>query len=171
MTGETDGAAPGASPPGLRPLVVPPETSRVTGVMGRSRAVALAADTGDRFALLHSELEEGPSAPLHVHTEEDEAWIVMDGDLELKVSRRPCDPTGPAPEDLQRHLAGVGSFVFVPRGYAHRLRARSARASVWTLLVPGGLESFVLQRERGEHPAPDGFGVTIWPDASGWDAT
>lgn len=150
-----------------RPFVVPAGAARDPRDGGRSLAKAVAADTGHAFGLMWTDLPHGDAAPLHVHAQEDEAWIVVDGDLEFAVSTERADPSNP-PSDLEQLQVGAGAFVYVPRGHAHRLRVLSPTATVWTLVAPGGLEDFLLDRDVGRSPDPTPFGVTIFDDQPAW---
>jgi len=46
---------------------------------------ALAAETGGALALWESLLPRGFSPPLHVHSREDEAFYVLDGELTFRL--------------------------------------------------------------------------------------
>ena len=64
----------------------------------------IAAD-GPTFCV-HEWRGSGPPQ-LHVHHQDDEAWHVLEGELEFRFG------------DGTRELAGVGSSVFVPAGVPH----------------------------------------------------
>lgn len=56
--------------------------------------------------------DDGP--PLHVHTHEDEAWYLLEGELRFRLGA-----------DIR--VAATGSFVFVPRGVPHCFRTSASR--------------------------------------------
>lgn len=121
------------------------------------------------MGLLRSQLVKGPAAPLHVHTLEDEAWIVENGEIEYEFTTAAVD--GDVDRDtVEAVVVGPADFVFVPRGYAHAMTVLSETAVVWTMVVPGGLEDFLLDRDEAD-PAKrtgagvdlEGFGITIYP--------
>src|SRR5437764_1325198 len=59
------------------------------------------------FAIFASELPAGSGGPpQHVHALYDEAWFVIDGELEFRIDGRPT-------------RCGEGSLVSVPRGVSH----------------------------------------------------
>ena len=66
---------------------------------------------------------------MHRHTREDEAWIVLDGEVTFFI-------------DDGQHPAGSGTYVFGPRGRAHTHRVESDTARIATLLIPGTCEAF-----------------------------
>jgi glyoxylate utilization-related uncharacterized protein len=68
--------------------------------------------------------------PPHIHHREDEAFWVLEGELEILVG-----------ED--RFKAGTGTFVHLPKGVLHSYRnVGSTPARFLTLLVPAGLEKY-----------------------------
>jgi mannose-6-phosphate isomerase-like protein (cupin superfamily) len=93
--------------------------------------------TGGAFSLAEQLLPRGSAPPVHRHTREDEAWMVLDGEMTFVLDDEP-------------HSAGPGTCVFGPRGAAHTFVVRSATARLVTLLVPGHGEQFF---RRTGHPA------------------
>jgi quercetin dioxygenase-like cupin family protein len=71
----------------------------------------------------------GTGSPPHRHHREDEAWYVIDGELTFWLG------------DTE-HAAGAGSFVFGPRGVAHRFVVTSSEARFLILVTPAGFEHF-----------------------------
>lgn len=88
-----------------------------------------AAATGGSFSLAEQLLPRGSAPPVHRHTHEDEAWIVLEGEVTFFL-------------DDEEHTAGPGTYVFGPRGRAHTFRVESETARVATFLVPGAAEAF-----------------------------
>jgi quercetin dioxygenase-like cupin family protein len=91
-------------------------------------------ETGGQIAIFRSTMPEGFSPPRHVHTREDEVFIVEDGDLSFDI-------------DGRRQLAGPGTTVFMPRGVPHTFRVESNVARVLGVMTPGHFEN--LFRELG----------------------
>lgn len=117
-------------PAALDSLVVPP--GRGAGLWHLDVLWTLkipAAATGGAFSLTEQLIPKGSAPPVHRHTHEDEAWIVLDGEVTFFL------------EDNQL-TAGPGSYVFGPRGQAHTHRVESDTARLATLLVPGTCEAF-----------------------------
>jgi quercetin dioxygenase-like cupin family protein len=85
--------------------------------------------TGGAFSLSEQLLPRGSAPPLHRHTNEDEAWIVLEGDVSFFL-------------DGAEHPAPAGTYVFGPRGHAHTFLVRSETARMATLLLPGACEDF-----------------------------
>ena len=87
------------------------------------------AATGGAFSLAEQLLPQGSAPPVHRHHREDEAWIVLDGEVTFFL-------------DDEVHEAGPHTYVFGPRGRAHTFRVESKTARVATLITPGTCEEF-----------------------------
>jgi quercetin dioxygenase-like cupin family protein len=88
-----------------------------------------AALTSGAFSLSEQLLPRGSAPPVHRHTHEDEAWIVLDGEVSFLLKG-------------EEHLAGAGTYVYGPRGHEHTFLVRSETARMATLLLPGTCEEF-----------------------------
>ncbi len=87
-------------------------------------------DTGGAYSLTDSVVPPQGGPPPHIHHREDEAFWVLEGELEVFVG-----------EDAFR--VGAGSFVHLPRGVLHAYKNVGATpARFLTLIVPAGLEKF-----------------------------
>jgi quercetin dioxygenase-like cupin family protein len=101
--------------------------------------------TGGRLAVFRSTMPEGFSPPRHIHSREDEVFLVEDGDVCFDIEGR-------------RLQAGPGTSVFMPRGVVHTFRVQSATATILGVMTPGEFEG--LFRDLGmratarELPAP-----------------
>ena len=87
------------------------------------------AETGGAVSIAEQLLPKGSAPPRHRHTREDEAWLVLDGEVTFFL-------------DDDRFLATPGTWVFGPRGRAHTFRVESDTARLATLLTPGTAEAF-----------------------------
>jgi mannose-6-phosphate isomerase-like protein (cupin superfamily) len=84
-------------------------------------------DVGDvGFALIdYSAAPRVPGPPLHVHDAIDEAWYLLEGQLDVQVGD-------------QRRQVGAGSFLLVPRGVPHTFVNAGAGWARWVgVLSPG----------------------------------
>jgi quercetin dioxygenase-like cupin family protein len=91
-------------------VLVPPGEGRHLRA-GRTRpTVKIGPHLGSRLlGLVESELRPGPSFPVHVHDEYEEAFYVLEGEIEYLV-------------DGAWLKARAGSTVFVPAGQPHGFR-------------------------------------------------
>jgi quercetin dioxygenase-like cupin family protein len=114
----------------LDPLILPPGQGDGLWHLDALWTLKIpAVATGGAFSLAEQLLPKGSAPPMHRHTREDEAWIVLDGEVTFFL------------EDEQ-HTAGPGTYVFGPRGRAHTLRVESDTARLAILLLPGTCEAF-----------------------------
>lgn len=85
-----------------RAIVVPPgEGHRV----GNVEFLARTADT-PRFTFAIIEIAAGRMLQPHLHSDEDDAFLIMDGELTFDLDHGPVE-------------AGPGTFVLVPPGVEH----------------------------------------------------
>jgi quercetin dioxygenase-like cupin family protein len=102
-------------------------------------------NTGGALTLVEASVPAGSGPPPHVHANEDEAYYVLEGELEVLDGER-------------TFAAGAGSFVFIPRGTLHRFRnVGHGHARMLFLFTPAGFEEFFVavgQPARAGEPAP-----------------
>lgn len=110
---------------------------------------ASADETGGTLTVIEQVVSPAGNTPLHVHRDEDESFVVLEGELEVTLGD-------------QRVRVGPGQFVFGPRGVAHGYQVLSPQARVLVLATPGGLERFfraagrpAASRTLPEPQAPD----------------
>jgi quercetin dioxygenase-like cupin family protein len=107
---------------------------------------AVAEQTGGRFSIVATTIRRGVEPPLHVHSREDEAFYVLEGEIAFQVG-----------DDIR--TADPGSFVFAPRGIPHTFSLKTDVARTLILLAPAGLEEAFFEfsepaRERSLQPEP-----------------
>jgi oxalate decarboxylase/phosphoglucose isomerase-like protein (cupin superfamily) len=82
------------------------------------------------FSVVEMIAEPGNGVPMHVHDNEDEHFIVLEGTLHIAVRTRRQDLV-------------AGESLTVPRGVAHAwCNASSAPAHVLGVFSPAGIEAF-----------------------------
>ena len=88
-------------------------------------------DTGGAYSLTDSMVPPQGDPPPHIHHREDEAFRVLEGELEVLVGEN-------------KFKAGAGSFVHLPKGVLQSYQnVGTGPARLLTLMVPAGLERFV----------------------------
>jgi quercetin dioxygenase-like cupin family protein len=110
--------------------------------------LARAADTGGAFALADVQARQGTEPPAHTHTHEDEAYVLLDGDVTWHVG-------------AAVHHVAPGQFVYLPRGLQHEFRINGPEAHFLVLVTPAGLEATFDALSR---PAPT---LTLPPPPDG----
>jgi quercetin dioxygenase-like cupin family protein len=83
--------------------------------------------TGGAMSVFRATCPAGFGPPRHVHTREDEVFLVLDGDVTFEVAGR-------------RQLAGLGTSVWMPRGVPHAFRIESETATMLGVIAPGRFE-------------------------------
>jgi quercetin dioxygenase-like cupin family protein len=91
--------------------------------------LATAADTGGAYGLMEQEAARGFRPPIHCHAHEDDAYLVLEGELTFRL-------------DGEDRRAGPGDHVFLPRGLPHTFRVDSKHARWLELVTPGGVEQW-----------------------------
>lgn len=87
-------------------------------------------ETGGKYSLTDSTVPPRGEAPPHIHHREDEAFWVLEGELEIMVGGRKLE-------------ARSGTFIHLPRGIIHTYKnAGATPARFLSLMVPAGLEKF-----------------------------
>ena len=83
--------------------------------------------TGGALSVFLATLREGFSPPRHIHTREDEVFLVLEGNVRFDL-------------DGRRLVAGPGTSVFMPRNVPHTFRIESPVARLLGVIAPGAFE-------------------------------
>ena len=86
-------------------------------------------DTNGRFTLIEFAPKRGLEPPPHTHSNEDEAYYVIEGELTFTVGETVIE-------------AKAGSFVMLPRGIRHMWKIHTPEARLLMMFMPSGLEEF-----------------------------
>jgi quercetin dioxygenase-like cupin family protein len=97
--------------------------------------------TNGQLMMMRSLRTVGQGAPVHVHENEDEIFLMLAGEAAFWCGD-------------QRHDLGEGGVIFLPRNVPHTFRVLSQSADVLTICTPSGFEDFV--RASGHDPAKPG---------------
>lgn len=104
------------------------------------------AATGGALSAFRSTMPQGAGPPRHVHSCENETFLVLDGEVLFEVGG-------------ERLVAGPGASIFLPRGVAHAFRVQSPVAVMLGLITPGAFEAFFRELSvpagRRDLPGPD----------------
>jgi quercetin dioxygenase-like cupin family protein len=117
------------------PLIVRPGQGRRSGGTSGTGRVKVDMAEGRSFAIVESAPPAGaPGPPRHVHDDYDEAWYVLEGQIEFSLGDRV-------------ELCGPGSLAFAPRSTVHGLRNPGPQEA--RLLVVMTAECLQLIQEGG----------------------
>jgi len=108
---------------------VPPEGGESVWLVGDTYTVKLSGEqTGGMFSLSEAIVPAGGGPPPHIHYQEDETFVVLEGELILEADER----TLPAP---------IGTVLHVPKGVRHGFRnVGGTPARMLFLYTPAGME-------------------------------
>jgi quercetin dioxygenase-like cupin family protein len=118
-------------------LVLPGAGERLSVIGDRQTIKLDGSHTGGAFALIEQNNEPGASMPEHFHTQEDEIFYVLEGEMEFTVSK-------------ERIVASAGTTVFLPKGVPHSFKVGEKGARALIMLQPAGTEK--LFRELNDLP-------------------
>ncbi len=109
----------------------PGEGETVQGPAGGPLTFKLrGSQSGGSLLAFENVIAPGDGPPRHVHSAEDEAWYVLEGDLRFELGAEVA-------------VAPAGTFVFVPRGTAHCFQnAGDGPARILVLFTPASMEPF-----------------------------
>lgn|GEM_PF-473820 len=97
--------------------------------------IATAEETGGAFAVLRCKLRRGFEPPKHVHTKEEESYVILDGEIIYEVG------------DQSIH-AKAGDYVHLPRHITHKFRLVSETVTFILIITPGGFEQLFWEFSR-----------------------
>lgn len=111
--------------------LVPPDEGKKLWVADELMTFKVSGeDTGGAYSLTDSIVPPQGGSPPHIHHREDEAFWVLEGELEVLV-------------DKNKFKAGAGAFIHLPKGILHSYQnVGTGPARFLTLMVPAGLEKF-----------------------------
>lgn len=133
----------------LNPILLAPQQGRALWHLGALlNFKAVMAETGGQYWALEGHADRHMAVPLHVHTQEDELWFVLEGEIAFFLGEA-------------TRVGGPGAFVYIPRGVAHTFQIRSATARWFGVGLGGRLDQWFF--ETGE-PAP---ALTLPPPPAG----
>jgi quercetin dioxygenase-like cupin family protein len=134
--------------------------------------LATAKETNGTFSLLKCVVRKGFEPPLHMHTREDESYMILDGEIIYQNG------------DQKIH-ARKGDFIQMPKNIPHKFKLVSETVTFLLFITPGGFEELFWQFSRPAEsmepaPIPDArpdkaffeameklgekLGVTMFPD-------
>jgi quercetin dioxygenase-like cupin family protein len=117
--------------------------SRTLDVVGSHIRVLLGGEqTGGAFTIVEDVTPPGGGPPPHIHSREDEAFVVLEGEIEILSGGRWT-------------RVPVGTSVFAPRGVPHTFRnAGSTPSRMIVTIAPSGFENFFVEVDRMSASAP-----------------
>jgi quercetin dioxygenase-like cupin family protein len=122
------------------------EHQRLAYIGGGELAVILdAAITGGQLTVVEAHSRRGDASPVHVHSRDDEAFLLLDGAMTVWVGD-------------QRHRLWPGGIAFLPRNIPHAVRNDIASRAL-ILSCPAGFQEGVFRSGGWDlsRPLPEGW--------------
>jgi quercetin dioxygenase-like cupin family protein len=132
----------------MTPVAANAQTYQLLGL--EIRILVSAAQTGGRYSVFETVLPPGAATPRHLHMNEDEWVMVVEGAVRALL------PAG------QMQTLGPGQSLFIAKNTFHTLEAAGDRpARVVAICLPAGFELFfpeldtLLKNAAGQDRTPD----------------
>lgn len=94
---------------------------------------AVSNDTNRTYALMEMIVYPQTGSPLHIHSREDESFLIQSGEVQFQI-------------DGETLTATPGTFIYSPRGQCHLFANLSNQpATVLCWITPAGLEQFFME--------------------------
>jgi quercetin dioxygenase-like cupin family protein len=125
------------------------EHQRLAYTGGHELAVILdAAITGGQLTVIDTHARRGDASPVHIHGRDDEAFLLLDGQMTVWVGE-------------ERHQLRSGGIAFLPRDIPHAVRYDIASRAL-VLSTPGGFQETVFRSAGWDlsRPMPEGWQPT-----------
>jgi quercetin dioxygenase-like cupin family protein len=132
---------------GRHPTLRSPDQGRTIAVVGDVyRFLATGEDTDGKYALWEAIVPPGGGPPPHVHSREEEGFVILEGEITFQIGD-------------QRLVATAGMFANMPVGTPHSFKNESDKpAKMLISVAPAGLEGMFF-----EFGVPVAQGVTTAP--------
>ena len=101
-------------------------------------------ETNDTLSVLRLTLTPGGSPPLHMHTREDETWVVLAGEVKFWTG-------GQTLGDCETGMVSAGGVAYGPRLVPHTFQTHTPEAEVLIVMTPGMFEDHMLAIGTTEH--------------------
>lgn len=132
-----------------KPVLAKPDLTNSYWYIGHMLSVLLdSSDTGGKFSLLKMTEPRGLEPPPHIHTREDEIFMLLDGEMMFTCGGK-------------NFHAKTGDSMFLPKNIMHSFQVLTDKAEVMIMLTPAGLEKFFIEMsgkapEMKTPPMPSG---------------
>ncbi|QXG77443.1 cupin domain-containing protein [Modestobacter sp. L9-4] len=136
-------------------LARPEQHQQLEWLNGDTLSILLdGAATNGQLMVGRFDVSRGEAPPWHVHTREDEVFLLISGTALVWAGEEESELT-------------AGGIVFLPRNVPHSYRITSEKADLLMINTPAGIEGMFRETGRDRStPRPDGFTVTPRPEVA-----
>jgi quercetin dioxygenase-like cupin family protein len=136
-------------------LARPEQHQQLEWLDGSTLSILLdGAATDGQLMVGRFDVSEGEAPPYHLHTNEDEVFMLISGTALVWA------------DDEQSELT-EGGIVFLPKNIPHAYRITSRKADLLVINTPAGIEGMFRETGRDRStPRPRDFRVTPKPEVS-----
>lgn len=99
---------------------------------GYFKVILRPEQTGGSMSAIDITLPRGVEPPPHVHTQEDETFYILEGEMHFHING-------------QATQAKPGDMVFAPRGVPHHFSIESSTARFLNVMTPGNMLGYFLE--------------------------
>lgn len=120
-----------------QPIVVGTNEGAAWNVMGTQMFCKIRSEeTGGAYSMLENIVAPQQGPPPHIHADEDEIFLVIEGEFEITCGER-------------TFVARKGDVAVLPRRVPHAFRnIGEADGKLWVMITPGGFEKFFEEVSR-----------------------
>ncbi|RKN45007.1 cupin domain-containing protein [Streptomyces hoynatensis] len=97
--------------------------------------VVSTTETEGAVTALRFTMRREDAPPLHVHTREDESWVILSGRVRFWIGSASL-------AECQVHDAGPGAYVYSSRNMPHTLQPLTKTAEILVINNPGAIEGY-----------------------------
>lgn len=117
-----------------QPSITPPTSGPTIGIVGDSyRFMVTGAESDGRYATFEATVYPGGGPPPHIHRREHETFYVLEGEITFFLGE-------------ERQVAGPGTFVNMPIGFAHSFKNETDQTARMIIsVVPAGIEEYFFK--------------------------
>lgn len=117
----------------LKPILLPTQEGRALWHLGALlNFKALGSETGGQYWALEGLADSHMAVPLHAHTQEDEVWFVLEGEITFTIG-------------AQTRTGGPGTFAYIPRNTPHTFQVKSDTARWFGFGLSGNLDQWFFE--------------------------
>lgn len=130
-------------------LAQPEQQQQLEWLDGGTLAILLDGKATDgQLTVGRFDVAEGEAPPYHMHTREDEVFMVIKGEALLWYDD----------QEMELHEGGI---VYLPRKVPHAYRITSKKADLLMICTPAGIEGMFRHAGRDRSlPRPEGFAIS-----------